>query len=200
MARFRMTCIGTSPLLMHNSRLANPLDPIVKEIRVYSKKRTKTDDDHEQLAKLEHAGGMYWAEGVGPYIPGANVRKVLIEAARKTKQGKLVEQGVFIDTLYNPLAYDGPRDLEGLWADKNFVDIACVKVMNARLMRTRPVFHTWACNTEATYDKTLLDFKQINEIAQTAGAYIGLGDYRPLYGRFRVEVEELPDEPATAAA
>lgn len=194
MARFQITCIGTSPLMMHSARLADPLDPVVKEIKSYSKKKSKTDDDHDKMAYLEYLGGMYFAEGVGPYLPAANLRKVLIEGARKTRQGKNVEMGLFIDTLVNPIAYEGPRTIDELWKDKNFVDRTCVKVQSSRVMRTRPVFHQWAVDATCTYDPSVLDFEQIEDFARTAGNYIGLGDYRPLYGRFRVEVEKLSDD------
>jgi hypothetical protein len=199
MARFQIMCRGTSPLLMHNARLADPLDEVVKEIKTVSGKLRKTDADHELLGRLEFIGGMYYAEPAGPYLPAANIRKALIEAARKSKSGKLVEQGLFVDTLINPLLYDGPRDLDGLWADKNFVSRLCVKVQTARLMRTRPMFPFWAVDAVCSYDPELLNFAQIKEFAQIAGNYIGVGDYRPLYGRFIADLEEIGDDVAPAA-
>lgn len=193
MARCKLTCVGTAPLLMHSARLANPLDPVTREMKSMTSKRKKTDEDHEAIARLEHAGNMYYDPQAGPYIPGDNLRKTLIEGARKSKQGKLIEQGVFIETLVNPLAYHGPRDLEGLWADKQFVDTRPVKVQTSRLMRTRPIFTTWAVDVTLTYDPLLLNYAELERIAATAGAYIGLGDNRPLYGRFRASLEELVD-------
>jgi hypothetical protein len=180
--------------MMHSSRLADPLDKIVKEIKKISGKTRKTDEDHDQMAYWEFVGGMYFAEGVGPFLPAANLRKAFIEAARKTKNGKQIEMGMFVDTLVNGLLYDGPRALDELWADKNFVDRSCVKVQAARLMRTRPIFHSWAVDAECSYDPAILDFAQINEFATTAGNYIGLGDYRPLYGRFHAKLEEIEDD------
>jgi len=197
-ARFRMTFIGTSPMMMHNSRLADPLDPVVKEIKSISGKMRKTDEDYDKMAYWEFVGGMYYVEDVGPFLPAANLRKAFIEAARKTKNGKQVEQGLFVDTLINPVAYDGPRTIDGLWVNKNFVDRSCVKVQAARVMRTRPIFHVWAVDAVCTFDPSLLNFGQINEFAQTAGDYIGLGDYRPLYGRFQAKLEELGDSDAEA--
>jgi hypothetical protein len=199
MARFRITCKGTSPMLMHNARLADPLDVVVKEIKTVSSKTRKTDADHDSIAYWEFVGGMYYAENVGPFLPAANLRKAFIEGARKSKSGKLVEQGLFIDTLINPLAYEGPRDLDGLWKDKTFVSRLCVKVQQARLMRTRPMFPNWAFDAICTYDPELLNFAQIKEFAQIAGNYIGVGDYRPLYGRFLADLEELSDDFAPAA-
>lgn len=194
-----MTCVGTSPMMMHSARLADPLDPVVKEIKSISGKMRKMDEDYDKMAYWEFVGGMYYAEDIGPYMPAANLRKAFIEAARKSKNGKQVEQGLFVDTLINPLAYDGPRGIDELWKDKNFVDRSCVKVQNARLMRTRPIFHTWAIEAQCTYDPSLLNFGQIVEFANLAGNYIGLGDYRPLYGRFHAKLEEMDESDAAAA-
>jgi hypothetical protein len=179
---------------MHNARLADPLDPVVKEMKTITGKTRKTDADHDMIAYLEFVGGMYFVEGVGPYVPAANIRKAFIEAARKSKSGKLVEQGLFVDELINPLVYQGPRDLKGLWEDKTFVSRLCVKVQQARLMRTRPQFPSWAFDTTITFDPEVLDFARVKEFAQIAGNYIGVGDYRPLYGRFIADVEELSDD------
>jgi hypothetical protein len=187
-------------MMMHNARLADPLDPVVKEIRQYSGKARKTDEDHNMMAYWEFVGGLYFTEGVGPYMPAANLRKVFIEAARKSKQGKNVEQGLFVNTLINPVAYEGPRTIDELWNDKNFVDRSCVKVQAARVMRTRPIFHKWAVDAVCEFDTSVLDFERIKQFADIAGRYIGLGDYRPLYGRFNAELEELSDSAIPAAA
>src|SRR5947207_12190936 len=87
-----MTCQGTSPLLMHNGRLVDPLDPIVKKIKEVSSKRVTTDQDHEDMARLEWLGGIYFDGSVGPSIPAPNLMKCLIEGARLTRNGKKIER------------------------------------------------------------------------------------------------------------
>ena len=184
MPRFRFTCEGTAPLLMHNARLADPLDPMTKQIREVSSKRSKTDDDHEELAHLEWLGGLYFLPDVGPFIPAANVQKCLVEGARFTKAGKKVERGVFIETAAVPVQYDGPRDLETLYADKRFVFRASVKVTTSRVMRTRPRFPHWALAAVGMFDSNVIDLADLAVAARSAGLMIGLGDYRPQFGRF----------------
>jgi hypothetical protein len=173
---------------MHNARLANPLDPIVKEIKTITKKRKKTDDDHEALARLEHAAGLYIDEDIGPYVPAENVHRCLVDAAKKSKLGKAVTQGVLITTAVNPLAYKGPRDRDGLWADKRFVFMASAKVGQQRVMRCRPRFVEWATSADGILDPEVLDPAELSQIAETAGSLIGLGDWRPLHGRFTAQV------------
>lgn len=130
--RIKLTITGTSPLLVHNIRLANPLDPIAREMKTISAKRKKTDEDHELLARLEFEGGLYWTDDIGPYIPGVNVEKALVEGGRITKQGKQVERGLFVSDNEIPLLYSGPRDVKGLWADQSFVSTMAVKVGQSR--------------------------------------------------------------------
>lgn len=191
MIEFQIDITGTSPLLMHSSRLANPLDPAAKALKAASSRRTKTDEDHETLARLEHAGGLYLDPDVGPFIPGENIMRTLVDGAKLTRNGMKVTRGVFISTDINPLAYDGPRTVDGLWEDKRFVHTASVKVQTARVMRTRPIFYTWATSAEGTLDESVLDFADLKAVAEQAGALCGLGDWRPRFGRFTVELTKL---------
>lgn len=188
MAEFIIDITGTSALLMHNARLADPLDPITKEKAKVSSKRKKTEEDQELLSHLEWQGGLYWHDVVGPYLPGDNVFKALIEAARKSKDGKRVEQGLLITTDQNPLAYDGPRTLEGMWEDKRFVHRCTVKQQMSRIVRTRPIFHSWRTQVEGRFDDSVLDHSDVESFAELAGKYIGVGDWRPKHGRFDVKV------------
>jgi len=188
---FRMTLTGTEPLVMHSARLADPLDAATKALKAVSSKRVKTDDDREEMARLEFIGGLYLDADLGPYVPGENLERCLVDAAKITKSGRKVQQGVFVKTNVNPLAYGGPRDADGLWADANFRLVKSVKVQANRVMRTRPMFRQWRLDAEGVLDTAVLSIDDLRSIAETAGTRIGLGDYRPRYGRFTVEVEEL---------
>ena len=189
MRNFTIQIVGTAPLLMHNSRLADKLDPITREKSVVASKKNKTDEDDLILSRLEWTGGLYFDADLGPYLPGDNIFKALVEAARKSKDGKRVEQGMFITTDVNPLAYRGPRTLDALWADENFVFRRTVKQQMSRITRTRPILKEWVTEVDGVYDPAVLDLKDLESFANIAGAYIGVGDWRPRYGRFEAVVE-----------
>lgn len=192
MAKFRLTCTGTVPLLMHNPRLANPLDEVAKSIKRISAKRNKTEADHEEMARLEHIGGLYFDPEVGPFLPGHMFEASLTKAARITKSGLKIERGVFIETDVNPLSYDGPRTIEGLWEDKNFRHMASVVVSRNRIMRTRPQFRPrWVVEADGMFDPSVINLEELTEIATTAGQMTGLGDWHPRYGRFTAGVEQI---------
>lgn len=190
MIDFTITLTGTAPLLMHNSRLSNPLDPAAKALKKVSGKRQKTDEDHEQMARLEFAGGLYLDPDVGPYIPGENIARALVDGAKLTKMGVKVTRGVFISTDVNPLAYSGPREEQELW-DAGWRHMASVKVGTARVMRCRPWFPEWRVQADGVLDPAVLELEDLASIADNAGSLIGLGDWRPRFGRFTATVERV---------
>jgi hypothetical protein len=186
---FRITIEGTASLLMHNGRLSNPLDPAAKAMKRLTGKLKKTNDDYEEIARLEHAGSLYADPEIGPYIPGENIWRALYDAAKKSKRGPKVKEGVFIKSDCNPLAYRGPRDPAGLWADENFRLLASAKVGQQRVMRCRPMFREWRTDALGYIDTNVIDLAEVEAIAETAGQLIGLGDWRPRYGRFIATVK-----------
>lgn len=191
--RFRITITGTAPMLMHNGRLANPLDPSTQALKTLTAKRKKTDDDLIDIARAEFLGGLYIDPDVGPYVPGENIERVILDAAKLTKNGMNVKRGLFIETDVNPIAYHGPRTAEGLWEDENFRLIRTVRNQQNRVSRCRPMFTDWRTSAEGTLDESVLDFRTLAAIVEQAGAYVGLGDWRPRYGRFTAELEKTAE-------
>lgn len=185
---FTIRITGTSALLMHNGRLSDPLDPATKALKEITGLRKKTDEDHEMMSRVEHAGGLYLDPDVGPYLPADNIWRALLDAAKKTKQGVAFKEAVIITSDVNPIAYTGPRDADGLYEDSNFVFRKSVKNQMNRVMRTRPIFPTWATEADGYLDEALLNFRDLSQIAERAGTQIGLGDWRPRFGRFNAKV------------
>jgi len=190
MYNFVITIEGTAPLLMHNSRLANPLDPATKALKKITSKRQKTEDDHAEAARLEFLGGLYIDPDIGPYIPAENVWRVLYDAAKKFNKGPKIKEGIFISTDVNPLGYTGPRNADDLWKNENFRHMASAKVGKIRIMRCRPIFRQWRTQAEGTLDPNILEPADLVNIAETAGSLVGLGDWRPRFGRFAATIEE----------
>lgn len=189
--KVRLNMTGSTALLMHNSRLSDPLDPVTKQLKAISSKTRKTEDDQAAMARIEFEGGMYFDSAAGPYIPGVNVHRCLVEGARLNKLGRHVERGVIALDEVCPLGYKGPRTIEELWEDKNFVSRLSVGVTTSRVMRTRPQFRQWVLEADFHVDTGQIDLNTFTEIAEKAGTMIGIGDYRPRFGRFEVSVSEI---------
>jgi len=185
--KFRLEGLGS--LLMHSDRFANPLDEDAIEHKKLTSKRNKTVENLHEIAKSEWLGSLYYNDDLGIHIPTANLRKNLIEGARKFKLGKHVEGGVFFNSQGFPLEYEGSKKPETLYRNKEFVDCRSVVVGRAKLMRYRPIFKHWALSGTLEYEETVIDEEQIKQSFEKAGQVVGLGDYRPLFGRYSVSFD-----------
>lgn len=177
---------GRTPLVLHNNQCVNPRNPLKKQISaITSKGKRKTDADHDQLEKLEFLAGLYINDRIGPYVPAQNIRKMLIEAARKEKNGKQFESGAFVNEDV-PILYDGPRDFEGMYAmgDK-FVWTTVVGNQQASIMRTRPRFNEWKVEFEVYLEDSLVTVDMLCGALRHAQIAVGLCDGRSIgCGRF----------------
>ena len=187
METIKLKITGARPLLMHADVFADPLNPLTKAHKVLTGKRKKTDDDYEAIAKSEWRGGMYFADDIGPYIPGVMLEAAMISGGKLSKLGAQLKRSAEILNDRCRLEYEGPRKIEALWS-KGFYDARSVKVSTSRLMRYRPIFKIWATEVEVAYDPESIDRADIVKCLKDAGQYCGIGDYRPKFGRFDVGV------------
>lgn len=180
------TIKGTTAMLMHSERLANPFDPLTKEIKAISGKRKKTEDDLRDMARLEWLGGLYHDDDSGIHVPGYNIFACIINGGKIHKLGTSIKRSALVLEDKVPVDYDGPKTPEKLFDVKRFVDMRSVKVGTAKVMRCRPIFQDWACQFTVTFDEASLQRGDLDRCVQTAGEMVGLGDYRPRFGRFQI--------------
>lgn len=181
--QFRLT--GDAPMIQHNGQTADPLNRFSKAMKAISGKRKKTDSDLEELARLEFLAGLYMSE-TGPMIPAMVLDACVIDAAKKSREGVLAKSGFF--TVGNaPLEYDGPRTTDELWQDERFRLSVPVRVQQARVVRTRPIFNEWALTCTVQYEDTVVNAATVAGWFSVAGTLVGLGDWRPRYGRFQAQ-------------
>lgn len=177
---------GTRPLLMHSDKFADPLNPLTKAHKVLTAKRKKTDEDYEAIAKSEWLGGLY-IDDSGPYLPGVNIEAAMIGGGKLSKLGTQLKRSVEVMDEKCHIEYEGPKKAEKLW-DAGFYDARSVKVGQARIMRYRPMFAKWSAVCEVAFDPDSIDRAQVIKCLEDGGQYCGVGDYRPKFGRFAVEV------------
>jgi len=204
MEHIKFKLVGESPLLMHNNRLANPLDKYSQEMSKKSGKRKKTIEDIWELARIEWEGGLYLYDGEVK-LPNRVVNKCFERGATKQKNGMLWKSGCFIQDDYCPLNYPGAKisvemngEIPNPELDKFFVDKfrlqTIVKVGQASLLRTRPMFEGWSFETTVIYDGSVINKESLIQAAKDAGHLVGLCDWRMekggQYGRFSVEIVE----------
>jgi len=175
---------GLCPILLHNGQTADPLNHYAKEIKKIASKRNKTDADIEQMMMLEWQAGLY-IENKAVVIPDTVLLGMITAAAKKIKKGPQAKSGIFIQGNF-PLQYEGPKNLEKLWQDEKFRLTVKVTVNRSSIMRTRPKFDKWSLGFPVEIDTTLINESDLTDILKIGGKQIGLGDWRPRYGRFEV--------------
>lgn len=189
MKKLSFTIVGIAPLLMHNGRLADRDDVYARKMKEITSNRKKTDADYDELNRLSFLGGLYLDKNDEPCIAAYVFEACIIGkggAARKERMGK-ESAAAFWCVNDAPLIYDGPREPEKLWKDKKFVSEALVKVQNNKVKRIRPIFEEWSAKITVEFNEKLLDEDSVKRWVEIAGEQVGLCDWRPRFGRFRVE-------------
>lgn len=179
---------GSKRLIMHCGRLADPLDPITKDLFRLTSKRFKTEADHEEISRVEWFGSLWLHEGE-PCIPAEALTATFVEAAKSRKRGPQAKAGLVVEQ-HARLKFRGPTDVDELWKDARFRLRVGVNVKGSRTMRTRPVFSDWSVDFTAHFLPTLLDRDEVVETYAVAGFLKGLGDWRPQNGTYSVKVIE----------
>lgn len=191
MKNLRITWKGLTPLIMHSCQCANPLHPIAKELKKYTSKRKKTDEDLIKISDLEWEAGAYWKEGLGLYIPAENVEATILNGAKANKKGKDFEKYCTVTDIYIPLDYGENLTKEELISNYKYRDTRMMTVMRSKIARTRPRFDRWKITFNLQYDESKIDLETITLAIENAGLYVGLCDSRPKYGKFTAIIEEL---------
>lgn len=195
MERLHVTFTGLMPLLLHSDRGVNPLDPIRRQLNALTSKRKKTDEDHAEIARLDFLLGLPVDAKDRPAIPAYQVKASIRDGAKRTKNGTNVRSSIFVHgadrTRWIPLIYDGPKTAAELVETPRFVDTRTVGMQKKRVMRTRPIFDSWSLEFDMEYDPVTFNADTIEQILEQSGMYVGLGDYRPEFGRYQVETKKL---------
>lgn len=187
MNELHLTMKGFSPMLLHNGQTANPLNKYARQLKKVSGKRNKTDEDFEAMAKIEFFAGLYLNQKGEYVLPAHNIEAVLLEGAKKNKNGKLIQSGVFVaeDPL---LVFDGSqKTADELWDGGEHALMVAVRVGKNRVMRTRPMIpEGWTAEVVIHYDQQIVEESVIRQALEVGGREKGMGDWRPKYGRFVV--------------
>lgn len=176
---------GVIDLIVHNGQTADPLNPAAKALKEISGKKDKTDADYNQMAEIEWQAGLYLNAKEQPIMPGMCIEAMIVSAAKVQRDGLKAKCGIMVpeDAL---IIHDGPKTLKGLHDNPRFWDKRAVKIKANKVMRTRPVFPIWAMEFDVHYDTAIFNPDKIRQFLEIAGKRIGMGDFRPRFGRFEV--------------
>ncbi|MEM4591741.1 MAG: hypothetical protein QW555_07935 [Nitrososphaerota archaeon] len=180
MEQIKVTITGVPPgLLFHR------LSPEMEE----KMSRARNNATREEIERNNCHLYIYYNSEGRPSIPSIWLINSLKQAAAEVKipgRGKktyknLVGAGfILIQPDMIPLESDG-------WT----IYAAPVVVQRARIIRHRPLFPQWRAMFTIIFDEQHFTQKLIEELLQYAGAFVGIGDYRPQrggpFGRFTTQ-------------
>jgi hypothetical protein len=108
------------------------------------------------MARIEFVAGLYMDHN-GPVLPARLVEAAVVEGARKSKSGKRAEAGVIVEK-HASLIYDGPRTAKELLRTRGFRLAVPVRVVQAKVVRTRLIFERWSANIEISYLEDIVNW------------------------------------------
>jgi hypothetical protein len=139
------------------------------------------------MANIEYQAGLYLNNKGQVIVPSRVLESVLVEGAKKSKEGKLALSGMFVDT-------DGILEYEGgALSVKQLLDspehriCVAVRIGMSKVMRTRPHFKNWRTTFKVSVNEQVANEAQLKRWLEDAGAYVGIGDWRPRHGRYELE-------------
>lgn len=179
---------STTALMLNNPRTVNPMDYYSKALKEYTSKRTKTDDDMQEIYRLKFLASCY-LNNKGQYIiPSNMIIRSICEAAKELKLGKKFERScmVYEDALLN-FANNGntPEELYENFGE-TYVDIRAVGIMKSKVITARMIVPEWSLETEISFDENVLNDSEVFNVLNIAGLRYGIGTYRQRYGKFSV--------------
>ena len=162
---------GTRPLMMHST--AAMLKPKNKSVK---------SSEHDPVEEAKDC--LYLNDAKKICVPSMAILSAMRKAASNHKKPgagkKTLKDFVFSGIRIDPDMIELP--------DQNYtVDIRPVVIMRSRIMRARPLFKEWDLSFKIEIiDEQTWDAGTVREILEYAGKYMGLLDFRPLYGTFAV--------------
>lgn len=149
----------------------------------------------ERTGVIDHSEdwkqALYSDEKIGIYEPSEHVWGAMIKAASNFQipgRGKktykdLIKSGLVIEPDKIPLSKKEPDE----------IDKRPVVVRGSRIIRQRPMMKEgWELSFAINILEEQLQPEVVKRILEHAGRYVGIGDFRPRFGRF--EVVEFKEE------
>lgn len=181
---------GTRPMIQHNGRLANPLDPHTQALKALTAKRKKTDEDLIEIMRTEARGAIYETPEGFLGLPTQNVWRTIKDAATAFKRGKDIERALLGDDGIEPLLVGGEKvTVDDFLSDPSNIDYRPVVVNRNRTMRARPLVRHWSSSHRFELLEDVIDPRDLAPILERAGRLVGVGNWRPTYGTFVCDVQ-----------
>jgi len=146
--------------------------------------KTLSKNPADEKAFTEEAEAYTYRNSEGYYIPSFQIEACLVKAGtseRVAGQGKKTYKDYM-----NAFVMVEPEEIR-ITPQEYTLDRRFVRVQRSRIMRTRP---KWRKGWTARFQLVVLDdsipTQILQRILEYGGMYVGIGDWRPRFGRFEV--------------
>lgn len=189
--RVDVTVEGIAPLMQHRFGEAAIQD-------AQSTKKASGEKDYSE----EWRDTIYVLPNQEIYEPAMHLEAAMVKAAVnfkiRGKRGKtykdLVKAAVYVEPDRIPTGIKVPEKPTYNPEEPFYIDLRPVKVQRARVMRSRGALAKgWKLNFDILVIDDQLPATVLKEILDEAGRAVGIGDYRPRFGRFIVTKFEVND-------
>jgi len=170
-----VTVEGVAPMLFHRA----DADEMTAKGAAAKNSRTKKTDNTESYLYRDRKSGE-----IG--VPGMNIKAALAHSARSSSDPRsprksareLVIAGIFVTPPLVSLGLEEP----------DYIDRRTVLIQRNRIVRERPaVGEGWKLKFQINViEAQLISEGFLRDIADRAGSLVGLCDFRPEFGRFRI--------------
>jgi hypothetical protein len=167
---------GVAPGLLMHKFSAGDEAGLQSAVKVKSARKPTAEESAAEAAYRDETGQLVQ--------PGEHIYQALVKASGSFQvQGRgkksykdAVKGNVIVVPDYIPHQQTGYD-----------IDLRPVRIQAARVMRARPWLKNWALSFQVqVLDEAMLPFEVLNAILVDAGEKVGIGDYRPRFGRFTV--------------
>jgi len=168
--KYELTGVGKG-LMMGNSRMASPYDPLTVAFNKLQSKRARqrTEADILEMQKILFLGSLYLKDNK-PGIPESVLIPTIARGCgfrtgvENTKYRLNLKCPEGVD--FFPIQYDGSRNLRGLWKEKE--KFAFTRLCEGKL-KTNAIFPKWKVVVELEYDDDEIDEKDVDNALIKAG-------------------------------
>jgi len=181
--RIEVSIVGVAPGMLHHRFPEAIMAGLVNPVKLTGRKNLNAEDEAEAAAyRMEDGRLCQPAEHVYAAMVKAGTA-FMIQGRGKTTYRDAVKGGLLVepDPLIPLLTPAGKPIMSYL------IDARPARVQRARVMRHRPLIQTWRLDlTLIILDEETFPATVANAILVKAGQTVGIGDYRPRFGRFTV--------------
>lgn len=176
---------GVAPLLMHDNKTVDPMHPSAKALKKLTSQRNKTDEQLEEIKKLEWRAGLYTDDKDRPTLPAEVLEAAIVAGSKKSKNGPKFKASFFVEEVHG-LKTNEKGTPEEIYERGTAVDYRAVTISRAKIMRARPIFRDWECTFTVAFDTDQINQEEVIKAIEDAGQQCGVGDWHPKHGRFEV--------------